>query len=127
MEEKQGPKFRNGDFVYKGAPTDGAIVIIEESLFSEPLRCYRYLIRYAGIDRVKGEIRTAGASAWWNEDEFTPITDPHLLLMIKKYQIENDIRRHKQSLGVLEANLSKITYALEIINQTQHESEVAVR
>ncbi|MEC0239453.1 hypothetical protein P4H66_06235 [Paenibacillus dokdonensis] len=126
MEEKQNQRFSKGDFAYKGKPSDNSIVIIDGTFFSESLG-YRYSIGYTGVDRVKGEIRTTGGSAWWNEDDFTPVSDPQLLLMIKKYQIENEIRHHKQSLSVLEANLSKVTYALQIINPTQPETEAAVK
>lgn len=114
------PKYQVGDFVYQGKVCDRNIVRISNVYPpTDTMKTPRYAISYTQnrVRRDTNEIGTAGGgSTSWSEDELIPITDPHLLLIIRKFMINYAIRSCEQHLKSFKENLSKVDYALDVIN-----------
>ncbi|ARF69661.1 hypothetical protein B7C51_20255 [Paenibacillus larvae subsp. pulvifaciens] len=111
-------KFKVGDFaMIRG----GKIVEIVSKTFPEKYGKWRYDIRYLDIDKVKNTV--SGNRVLHLEEHLETVTDPHLLLLIKKYEFETKIQHIKAELKQLETGVEKIEYALDIITPKEEEHE----
>lgn len=121
------PKYGIGDFVYKGKVCDENIVQISDVFIPQEVgKKPRYAIWYTQnqVIRDKNEIGTfGGGSSSWSEDDFTQITDPHLLLIIRKHALHKAIRSCEVHLKEFNNDLSKINYALDVVNPPKPKEE----
>ncbi|AVF27124.1 hypothetical protein [Paenibacillus larvae] len=114
MNEKTKPnsKFKVGDFAMLRG---GKIAEIVSKMYPEKFGKWRYDICYLDIDKVKNTVSGNTRIHLREEEHLETVTDPHLLLLIKKYEFETKIQHIKAELKQLETGVEKIEYALDII------------
>ncbi|AGN89353.1 hypothetical protein ABNB59_14790 [Paenibacillus larvae] len=121
MNQKSKPnsKFKVGDF----AMLQGGQKIVEivSKTFPEKYGKWRYDICYLDIDKVKNTVSGNRRIHLREEEHLETVTDPHLLLLIKKYEFETKIQHIKAELKQLETDVDKIEYALDIITPKSEE------
>ena len=121
MNQKSKPnsKFKVGDF----AMLQGGQKIVEivSKTFPEKYGKWRYDICYLDIDKVKNTVSGNRRIHLREEEHLETVTDPHLLLLIKKYEFETKIQHIKAELKQLETDVDKIEYALNIITPKSEE------
>ncbi|ARF67072.1 hypothetical protein B7C51_19225 [Paenibacillus larvae subsp. pulvifaciens] len=121
MNEESIPnsKFEIGDF----AMLQGGQKIVEivSKTFPEKYGKWRYDICYLDIDKVKNTVSGNRRIHLCEEENLETVTDPHLLLLIKKFHFEEKIRDIKAELKQLETDVDKIEYALHIITPKSEE------
>ncbi|MEV2381158.1 hypothetical protein ABNC00_02110 [Paenibacillus larvae] len=121
MNQKSKPnsKFKVGDF----AMLQGGQKIVEivSKTFPEKYGKWRYDICYLDIDKVKNMVSGNRRIHLREEEHLETVTDPHLLLLIKKYEFETKIQHIKAELKQLETDVDKIEYALDIITPKSEE------
>ncbi|MCY9503186.1 hypothetical protein P4H26_22280, partial [Paenibacillus larvae] len=83
--------------------------------YPEKFGKWRYDICYLDIDKVKNTVSGNTRIHLREEEHLETVTDPHLLLLIKKYEFETKIQHIKAELKQLETGVEKIEYALDII------------
>ncbi|QHZ50663.1 hypothetical protein [Paenibacillus larvae] len=111
-------KFKVGDFaMIRG----GKIAEIVSKTFPEKYGKWRYGICYLDIDKVKNTVSGNRRIHLCEEEHLETVTDPHLLLLIKKYEFETKIQHIKAELKQLETDVDKIEYALDIITPKSEE------
>ncbi|AUS03726.1 hypothetical protein HONEYBEAR_37 [Paenibacillus phage Honeybear] len=113
MNEESIPKskFEIGDF----AMLQGGQKIVEivNKTFPENYGKWRYGICYLDIDKAKNTV--SGNRRIHLREHLETVTDPHILLLIKKYEFETKIQHIKAELKQLETDVEKIEYSLDII------------
>ncbi|AQZ45601.1 hypothetical protein [Paenibacillus larvae] len=114
MNEKTKPnsKFEIGDFAMIQG---GKIAEIVSKTYPEKFGKWRYDICYLDIDKVKNTVSGNTRIHLREEEHLETVTDPHLLLLIKKYEFETKIQHIKAELKQLETGVEKIEYSLDII------------
>lgn len=117
--EIPGAVFHIGEFVHK-CPYEKEklitnVVEIKSRSFVEP-RGWVYEIGYKIIDQKTAKITSGGGSCWWDESDFKKITDPLLLLIIKKHQLENEKNKMDREINQIKNNLDKLNYALNVVS-----------
>ncbi|MDT2194890.1 hypothetical protein [Paenibacillus larvae] len=118
-KSKPNSKFKVGDF----AMLQGGQKIVEivSKTFPEKYGKWRYDICYLDIDKVKNTVSGNRRIHLREEEHLETVTDPHLLLLIKKYEFETKIQHIKAELKQLETDVDKIEYALDIITPKSEE------
>lgn len=69
---------------------------------------------YYGINYIDLQGQGGGASFSWNESDFKEITNPIEILMVSKIEMNEKIKKLDVELEVMQNNLSKIIYSLDI-------------
>lgn len=122
------PKFQSGQFVNltKGNSqnNDGIVQISREPKWGEKSKQYWYGINYLKPNRKLNEMgRSGGSSFSWPESDFTEVIDPIDLLIIAKYEREKKRRETMQSISVLESEINKIHFTLDLLNPITEKDE----
>ena len=115
------PEFKDGQFVKraKGNSTGGSgiVRILGESIWNERDKQYWYGIGYRNPVHEKNEMSPSGGSSYsWPESDFVEVDDPIDLLIIAKFEREEEMREATSRIAVLNDEIKKIQFSFNLSN-----------